>query len=254
MDSEEYERIAEQGMTEEFADVEKLYEATYRLDMRLEGNKEKLTKEIYNLIKEDIIDTYWIERNRIHNRYDIDHKREEFEHSERSEALVPRAWRFLFLHHENVAAKLIMEDVNIDMDAFFAESEAANDERRPEYMPKMYLSRAQKREGKREGRRAARRERKAEREKRARLRKLEHDRKQQKKKDRMKAKRDAELEARRQRREARQAQRQARQAKRRSTNSPKTGTKKVRSASMQQAAATCKSPISGKEKKHDNKQ
>ncbi len=250
LDSEEYERIAEQGMTEEFADVEKLYEATYRLDMRLEGNKEKLTEEIYNLIKEDIIDTYWIERNRIHNRYDIDHKREEFEHSERSEALVPRAWRFLFLHHENVAAKLIMEDVNIDMDAFFAESEVANDERRPEYMPKMYLSRAQKREG----RRAARRERKAEREKRARLRKLEQDRKQQKKKDRMKAKRDAELEARRKRREARQAKRKARQELRRqraaenaekrkalrqkrrdrrkqttSPKSPKTGTKQARS-------------------------
>ena len=278
-DVEEREDVAEQDMTEEFDDIRQLNETIYELYGRLHENAELMTEAQFDMISDKLYELYEKEEKRIHERYDIERKREEFKHRERSAALVPHAWRFLFLHRENVAAKLIMEAVDINTNRFFEASEAENDENRPEYMPKMYLSRAQKREAKREARSERRRERKAEKEKRARLRKLEQDRKRQKKKDSMKAKRDAELEARRKRREARQAKRKARQelrrqraaenAKRRkelrqkqrerrkqttSPKSPKTGTKKVRSASMQQAAATCKSPISGKEKKHDNKQ
>lgn len=197
-------------MTDEFKDVERLNEATYRLNGRLESNKETLSKEIYDIVKEDLIALYEDSRREIHNRYDVDHKREEFEHRERSATLVPRAWRFLFLHGENVAAKLITEAVNISTDEFFSEQEAANDENRPEYMPKIYLTRAQKREAKRE----AHRERKAEREKKKRLRKLERDRKDKARKERKRAARDVALEARKKRREARRAERLRRTAER----------------------------------------
>lgn len=206
------EELAAQGMTEELADVEKLIEAIYKLSGRLTENAELLSEELFDIMSEDIRELYEEERLRIRNRYDIDHKREAFEHRERSAALVPRAWRFLFLHGENVAAKLITEAVNIDTDAFFAASEDENDENRPEYMPKMYLSRAQKREAKRIEREEARRERKEEKAKKARLRKLERDRKRKTKKERAKAQRDAEREERQKRREEQQAKRRRRAA------------------------------------------
>ncbi len=199
-------------MTEEQEDVKQLQKDIYELCGSLHENSSLMTEDLAEMMNDDLRDLYKEEYRRIRYRYEIDHRREEFGAQERIALYVPRARRFLWFHRENVAAKLIMEEANIEADRFFSEREEENDENRPDYMPKMYLSRAQKREVKRIERKEARRERKEERAKKARLRKLERDRKRKTKKERAKAKRDAEREERQKRREEQQAKRRRRAA------------------------------------------
>ena len=199
-------------MTEEFEEIQQLQKDIYELNGELYENSKLMAEELSDMMNSHVRDLYKEEYIRIRSDYEIERRQKEFRTKERRAIYVPYSRRFLFFHRSNVAAKLIIEEANIEADRFFSECEAENDKNRPEYMPKMYLSRAQKREAKRIEREEARRERKEEKAKKARLRKLERDRKRKTKKERAKAQRDAEREERQKRREEQQAKRRRRAA------------------------------------------
>ncbi len=167
-------------MTEEFEEIEALNNRIYELYGELHENAPLMTEEQVEKIGKVLYDLYDSEYLHIDRQYGIDRKREVFEFKERSAAYSPRAWRVWFLHHENVPAKLIMENVDIEADDYFRQSESENDENRPDYMRKRYLSWRDKFAAWRRERRA----RRAERKKAARLRKLEKQRKPERKRER----------------------------------------------------------------------
>lgn len=127
----------------------------FQLLYDLKENKEALGKpQFYELMLNNMSDLYKREYLRIYVDYDLEVKREMFEKKMKIASLDPHAWRFLFFHYENIPAKLIIEDANIEAEKFFKECEAKNDAARPDYMPKLYLTRADKRAAKKAEKRA----------------------------------------------------------------------------------------------------
>ncbi len=145
--------------------VEDLNEDFFKLLCRLKKYKEALGKpDFYNYMLKNLFDLYKREYERLYLDYDFNVKREMFEKREKLRGLTPRAWKFLFLHNENIPAKLIIEDVNIDTEEYFRNYEAENDEARPDYMRKMWLTRRDKKEAKKAAKQARKAEKAAEKE------------------------------------------------------------------------------------------
>lgn len=135
--------------------VEDLNEDFFKLLCRLKKYKEALGKpDFYNYMLKNLFDLYKREYERLYLDYDFNVKREMFEKREQIRGLTPRAWKFLFLHYENIPAKLIIEDVDIQSEEYFKSYEAENDEARPDYMTKMWLTRRDKKEAKKAVKRA----------------------------------------------------------------------------------------------------
>lgn len=142
-----------------------LYKDFYYLLYDLEENKEACRDpQIYKLLLQNLFDVYKKEYQLIYLDYQLYYKREEFKKKELLASLTPHAWSFLCFHHENIPAKLIIEDVDIQSDKLFKEAERNNDTARPPYMEKLWLTHAEKKEAKRaekEARKAAKRSAKA---------------------------------------------------------------------------------------------
>lgn len=155
------ERKQDRELTGFMKQVAELNVDFYKLFYDLKENKEALGKpQIYDFMLQKLFDLYKHELERIYIDYELEFKREMFIKETRFDSLVPHAWRFLCFHHENIPAKLIMENVDIKSDKFFKECEAENDAARPSYMDKIWLTRQDKREAKRkekEARKAANR-------------------------------------------------------------------------------------------------
>ena len=138
--------------------VEDLNKDFYSLLYDLKENKEACgDPQIYKCMLQNLFNLYKMEYKRIYVEYELKYNREVFEKEEKLASLTPHAWRFLCFHHENIPAKLIIEDVDIKSEKFFKECERLNDTARPPYMAKLWLTRADKKEA----RRAERRTRKA---------------------------------------------------------------------------------------------
>lgn len=102
-------------MIDELKDLNRSF---YELFGELHENAALMTERQADFMAAKLFDVYRDEFRRLYLRCEIANKRTEFETMQRRSALIPKSWRFLFLHRENNAAKVIMEQIERETGRF----------------------------------------------------------------------------------------------------------------------------------------